>query len=60
MCSFQHTVKRRIRDMSIINFDQVITENRESKFGFIELDESTYVSSCCQLIVDVCLHRKKK
>jgi len=47
-----NTVKRRIEEMSLDIADQVIAGVRTSKFGFaIQVDESTDVANCCQLLV---------
>ena len=49
-----NTVKRRIEEMSVDIADQVIAGVRASKFGFaIQVDESTDVANCCQLLVYV-------
>ena len=49
-----NTVKRRIEEMSVDITDQVIAGVRDSKFGFaLQLDESTDVTNCCQLLVYV-------
>ena len=49
-----NTVKRRIKEMSVDITDQVIAGVRDSKFGFaLQLDESTDVTNCCQLLVYV-------
>uniref|UniRef100_UPI00358DF206 zinc finger BED domain-containing protein 5-like n=1 Tax=Myxine glutinosa TaxID=7769 RepID=UPI00358DF206 len=49
-----NTVQRRIEEMSGDIADQVIAGVRASKFGFaIQLDESTDVANCCQLLVYV-------
>lgn len=46
------TVKRRIKEMSIDIANQVTAGIRASKFGFaIAVDESTDITSCCQLLV---------
>ena len=48
------TVKRRIQEMSGDIADQVIAGVKDSKFGFaIQLDESTDVAKCSQLLVYV-------
>ena len=53
-----NTVKRRIEEMSVDIADQVIAGVKDSKFGFaLQLDESTDVTNCCQLLVYVALHR---
>lgn len=47
-----NTVKRRIEDMSQDILTQVLTEIKNSKQGFaIQLDETTDVSNCAQLLV---------
>ena len=49
-----NTVKRRIEEMSVDIADQVIAGVKDSKFGFaLQLDESTDVTNCCQLLVYV-------
>ncbi|XP_077967023.1 zinc finger BED domain-containing protein 5-like isoform X2 [Styela clava] len=49
-----NTVKRRIEEMSVDITDQVIAGVRNSKFGFaLQLDESTDVTNCCQLLAYV-------
>ncbi|XP_076806381.1 zinc finger BED domain-containing protein 5-like [Clavelina lepadiformis] len=49
-----NTVKNRIEEMSVDIADQVIAGVKASKFGFsIQLDESTDVTKCCQLLVYV-------
>ena len=49
-----NTVKRRIEEMSVDITDQVVAGVRDSKFGFaLQLDESTDVTNCCQLLVYV-------
>nr|XP_039255363.1 zinc finger BED domain-containing protein 5-like [Styela clava] len=49
-----NTVKRRIEEMSVDIADQVNAGVRASKFGFaIQVDESTDVSNCSQLLVYV-------
>lgn len=50
-----NTVQRRIADMSVDIKDQVVSEIKAAKFGIfsIQLDESTDVSSCAQLLVFV-------
>ena len=48
------TVKRRIHNMSDDISDQVTTAVKASKYGFaMQLDESTDVSNCSQLLVYV-------
>ena len=48
------TVKRRIQEMSGDIADQVMAGVKDSKFGFaIQLDESTDVAKCSQLLVYV-------
>ena len=47
-----NTLKRRIEEISVDIVDQVIAGVRDSKFGFsLQLDESTDVTNCCQLLV---------
>ena len=47
-------MKRRIEQMSDDIADQILTEIKESKFGFaIQLDESTDIINFCQLLVYV-------
>ena len=49
-----NTVKNRIEDMSVNIAVQVIAGVKASKFGFsIQLDESTDVTECCQLLMYV-------
>ena len=49
-----HTVKRRIQEMSGDIAEQVITGVKNSKFGFaIQIDGSTDVANCSQLLVYV-------
>ena len=49
-----NTIQQRITEMSTDIKDQVITEVRGSKYGSaIQLDESTDVSNCAQLLVYV-------
>ena len=49
-----NTIQRRITKTSTAIKEQVITEVQSSKYGFaIQLDESTDVSSCVQLLVYV-------
>jgi len=49
-----NTIQRRIKEMSTDINEQVITEVQGSKYGFaIQLDESTDVSNCAQLLVYV-------
>ncbi|XP_055549359.1 zinc finger BED domain-containing protein 5-like [Wyeomyia smithii] len=50
-----NTVQRRISDMSVNVKNQVVSEIKAAKFGLlsIQLDESTDVSSCAQLLVFV-------
>ena len=49
------TVNRRIQEMSGVIADQVMAGVKDSKFGFaIQLDESTDVAKCNQLLVYVC------
>ena len=51
---FNDTVRRRIHDMSDDISDQVTTAVRASKYGFVmQLDESTDVTNCSQLVVYV-------
>ncbi|XP_078487698.1 zinc finger BED domain-containing protein 5-like [Ciona intestinalis] len=46
------TVKRRINEMATDIADQVTAGIRASKYGFaIQVDESTDITSCCQLLV---------
>ena len=53
------TVKRRIHDMSNNISDEVTTAVRASKYGFaMQLDESTDVTNCGQLLVYVRLKKK--
>ena len=48
------TVKRRIQEMSGDIAEQVIAGVKDSKFGFaIQIDESTNVAKCSQLLVYV-------
>ena len=52
---FNDTVKRRIQEMSGDIAEQIIAGVKDSKFGFaIQLDESTDVAKCSQLLVYVC------
>ena len=53
---FNNTVKNwMIEEMSVDIADQVISEAKDSKFGFsIQLDESTEVTNTVQLLVYVC------
>ena len=48
-----NTVKRRIADLSVNIEEQVISETKNSPFGLfsIQLDETTDVASCSQLLV---------
>lgn len=47
-----NTVQRRIEEMSLDIFQQVISEISMSKIGFaIQLDESTDVTNCAQLLI---------
>lgn len=45
--------RRRIRDISIDSKDQVVQEIKSAAFGLfsIQLDESTHMASCFQLLV---------
>ena len=46
-----NTIKRRISEMSFDILDQVVNEMKCSSFFALQLDESTDVSSCAQLLV---------
>ena len=52
------TVQRRITDMAIDIKDQVVQEIKSAAFGLflIQLDESTDVASCSQLLVFANVH----
>ena len=43
----------RIEEMSHDIADQILAEIKESKFGLIQLDESTDITNYCQLLVYV-------
>ena len=56
---FNSTIQRRIEDMAADIRDQVVQEIKSAAFGLfsIQLDESTDVASCSQLMVFVkCVH----
>ena len=49
-----HTIKRRIEEISDDIADEILAEIKESNFGFaIQSNESTDISNYCQLLVDV-------
>ena len=50
-----NTMKRRIEETSVDFAEQMIAGVRTLKFGFaIQLNESTNVNHCCQLLFYVC------
>ena len=50
-----NTIRRRIEEMPNDIANQILAEIKESKLGFaIQLDESTDITSYCQLLVYVC------
>ena len=49
-----NTVKNRIKEMFIDSADQVISGEKDSKFGFsMQLDESTDITNSAQLLIYV-------